>query len=235
MSIEQIKKTVSRKLSPFSNNDSAANFSEYVSQNNSVSPLRRIRKNKGFTLKKLAVASGISASYLSRIEVKARRMNEEVIRRLCAVLDCSPGDLFAGSKENATTTVVNAFANDFPLYTPVQQGNTATLDLNSNKEWLFRPAELTAEDSAFAVRITDQNNAPKFKMNDLVYVNPQKELKVGSAVVLLSKNGELVIGELVSYDKTVAAIKSYGLNSLPKGYSLSEAQFLHAIYMTVEA
>lgn len=240
MELEVTKKKVSRKLSPFVNQDAQSTFSDYLAQKGSSSPLRKIRKSRGFTLQRLAEASGISASYLSRIEARARRMNEEVISRLCTVLDCMPGELLSALKPNgtsstATTSLSHAFASDLPVYAVhATNDGKSIIELDEKKEWVFRPAELTAESAAFAVRVCNDYNSPKYRINDVLYVNPSKTLNIGMPVLSILKNKQLVIGELISNNNDSIVIKSFKPNSATMTYDITEMSGLYFIQFCAE-
>lgn len=224
------KKVVSRKLPPFIADEGTATFSDYWNSKNGISPLRKIRKNRGFTLKRLSTASGISASYLSRIEVKARRMNEEVLRRLCAVLDCAPADLLGGTKE-ATTVVVNAFSNDFPMYQARGTAQKMVVNFQEKAKWLFRPAEMTAEDGAFALQISEGCESNKFSSGDVVYANPAKALVPGVGVIVVLKSQEVTMGELISKDNDKVSIKTFTKDSVLQNFNNVDVQNVLGIQM----
>lgn len=226
--VSELKKVVSRKLSPFQAEEGSGTYSDYWNLKNGVSPLRKIRKAKGFTLNRLSLASGISASYLSRIEVKARRMNEEVLRRLCAVLSCTPADLLMGPKEGATPVVLNAFANDFPVYQIRNENGKTMINFQEKAKWVFRPAELTAEESAFAFQLMDDSFAPKFNVNDTVYVNPAKALVSGANVLVILQSNQILLGTFVSQDANTVSIK---INGIPSNYDASQVKAVNAVHL----
>lgn len=208
------KKVVSRKLSPFAHDANEENdpFAAKLLAD-AMSPLRKIRKNRGLTLKKLASISGISASYLSRIEVSARRMNQETLRRLCITLGCEPGDLLSNlisdkQKEKAQPTA-SRFEIDLPLYNYTTQGDKKILNINSsNKEWLFRPAELMTEGTAFAV-ILESDCEPKYKKGDMLYVKPSKTAVTGNSVIAIKLDYEVIIGVLKAHNGRDLSIESF--------------------------
>src|SRR3990167_1491006 len=58
-------------------------------------PLRDIRLSRDMTLEELAEVSGLSPSYLSRLESGSRRLNVDTINRLSDALRCEPSDLLS--------------------------------------------------------------------------------------------------------------------------------------------
>lgn len=57
------------------------------------SSLKILRRARSLTLEALSELTGISPSYLSRLESGGRRLNTDLLERLSAVLGCQPGDL----------------------------------------------------------------------------------------------------------------------------------------------
>lgn len=239
-SMSSVKK-VSRKLPPFEYNSNGSlvesdDFSDKLAAD-SISPLRKMRKNRGFTLKQLSSVSGISASYLSRIEVRARRMNEEVIRRLCIVLKCAPGDLLNNlvpeRDVEKAQPLSTAFEADLPLYTCVRQNDKMIMDIDGNKEWRFRPVELTAEQVAFALLIGDSSNAPKYREGDIVYVKPSKVPQIGNTVVAIMHTYEVELGYLKDQTSEKLILQSFD-GASQKQIKMSELKKIYPVLMSVE-
>lgn len=66
----------------------------YVSiKRSKQSNLKILRRSRRLTLEALSELTGISPSYLSRLEGGARRLNTDLLERLSSVLGCQPGDL----------------------------------------------------------------------------------------------------------------------------------------------
>lgn len=228
-------KKVNRKLAPFQGPEQS--FEEKLAQQSFKSPLRKMRREAGLTLQQLATKSGISASYLSRIEAKARRMNEEVINRLCIVLGCQPGQLLSSAKDFAQYEhKPSAAMCDFPVYKlQAGSGDNMILDINAKEATIFRPAELTAEASAFAVKICNSANDPKFRIGDMIFIHPSHSLKEGMAVFAIDTNNNCTIGSIVSNTPDSIMIKSFGVSGKQHIFKKSELHGLYAIYMTIEA
>lgn len=64
--------------------------------------LKDIRKKREFSQEKLAIASGVSVSYIQKIEQNViRRVSLDILDKLCEVLDCQVSDLLIHVKEAA--------------------------------------------------------------------------------------------------------------------------------------
>ena len=226
------------------NVNNGENFTNQLIIRSDRSPLHRIRKQQGFTLEVLAKAAGISASYLSRIEARTRRMNEEIINRLCMVLKCSPVQLIASQAnqyEAFEYKATNAIC-DLPVYQtiagdaiPGGNPNDTYLNINTIEEKVFRPTELTAEKAAFAVSIINNENAPKFRKGDLIYINPSLECQIGYYVILLNHHKRYFIGELIEKTISSLSIKVSGNNAQTHKFLTEDVKVMYAICMTIES
>ncbi|RUT08487.1 hypothetical protein DSM106972_016550 [Dulcicalothrix desertica PCC 7102] len=64
--------------------------------------LKDIRKKRELSQEKLAIASGVSVSYIQKIEQNViRRVSLDILDKLCEVLDCQVSDLLIHVKEAA--------------------------------------------------------------------------------------------------------------------------------------
>lgn len=61
--------------------------------------MKRLRMNKGITMKKLGELVGVSESAISQYENLKRRPEYETLLRLCEELGCSAPDLFRDESE----------------------------------------------------------------------------------------------------------------------------------------
>ncbi len=206
------------------------------------SPLYTIRKQQGLTLSVLAKATGISASYLSRIESRSRRMNEDIINRLCIVLKCSPVQLISSPiKKYDEYEYRSASALcDLPVYQtitgdaiPGGNENDLYLNLSSIQEKVFRPAELIAERAAFALIILNTDNAPKYRKDDIIYINPSLDADISHSVILIDHYKKYVVGELIEKTDKNITVKTYGTNDIKK-CSTDDIKALYVICMTLE-
>jgi transcriptional regulator with XRE-family HTH domain len=75
----------------------------YFKKKRDYSTLKTLRRARGFTLEALSDLTGISPSYLSRLEAGARRLNTDLLGKLSTVLGCQPGDLLNQTIDNFYT------------------------------------------------------------------------------------------------------------------------------------
>lgn len=97
-----------------------------------LSKIRTLRKRKGLTLEDLSGITGISVSYLSRIEAKSRRLNSDTLGRISAALDCHPAelldDVLSQQREDSPFRSMNHTAYSGALWKNINEGNPTILD-----------------------------------------------------------------------------------------------------------
>lgn len=126
------------------------NFSQFQSTIESYSDVNRVkqsslkilRRNRGLTLEALSELTGISPSYLSRLEAGARRLNTDLLERLSAVLGCQPADLLNTSPQSPVGGFLGAGRSrimGLTATTPIDfsgnpQGHDAQTEQSSQKD-----------------------------------------------------------------------------------------------------
>ena len=63
--------------------------------------LRELREKKGLKQKEIAEASGVNASFLSKVENAGKKISAYQINRILEVMGYSQGDLFGDSEKKA--------------------------------------------------------------------------------------------------------------------------------------
>lgn len=225
-----------RKFPPFSPNSTYENpppasslgqtgfegpYSAYMTRRNKQSSLKLLRRSRGLTLEGLSELTGISPSYLSRLEGGARRLNTDLLERLSAVLGCQPGELLNASSTPRNLRVahnggVETIAEpariessmeattpqkDLPVYSvatplgalPGATGEAATLDFVNPADWTFRIPQLLGIPTAFALYVRDEQTAPKYMPGDILYVHTTKPLSLRCSVVVLTKDDQAIV------------------------------------------
>lgn len=77
------------------------------------------------------------------------------------------------------------YMRDLPVLGCAQGGNEGNLVMEENAiDWTFRPASLEGVNDAFAVVVTGDSMTPKYAPGDLVYVNPAKQPRKDSFVLV---------------------------------------------------
>ena len=179
------------------------------------SNLRILRRSKRLTLEKLSSLTGISPSYLSRLEQGARRLNADLMDKIAGVLGCEPADLlgvsptplaFSGGRSSgASAERASVFSEEnsrslIPVYrlaTAVsalgQDQQPERVDFDVAFDQVSCPAELRNVPKAFAVCVADSGYAPRYDMGDMVFVHPLRPLSMGCVVFVVCKDGRSLL------------------------------------------
>jgi len=222
------------KLSPVSVNFSKTKLVDIVEKKASGSALKIMRKSKGYTLADIAEMTGLSPSYISRLEAGDRRYNSDVLQSLAAVFGCEESEFLTNGKISVTQKeTVYVPQKDVPLFKTVACNAMVGVELSclqgffeEEEDKLFRLPQLLGIKSAFALKIIDDANAPKYRIGDMIYVHPQKNLSRGSAVVLVDMDSRVMIGEMVDWDDDTVTIRNFG----KKNNATFKKQELQATY-----
>lgn len=168
------------------------------------SSLKILRRARAMTLEDLSEKTGISPSYLSRLEGGERRLNTDLLGKLSSVLACEPGDLL-GHPPSMSATAVGlvdsskgqakdaykrlAFEKDLPVYRLASDAAYCTsddeprrVDFNVAADWTYRPHELADLPKAFGIVLVDSGFSPRFEAGDTLFVHPSRPLSLGCLV-----------------------------------------------------
>lgn len=185
-------------------------------------PLRDLRLVRGYTLEELAELTGLSPSYLSRLESGSRRLNADIMQKLSGILGCNPGDLlpFAptgpSSAQNVVSTTMAGFSYgnaydrkpqnqntqsaDLPVYMAQSMENgSLKVDFAAPMEWMIRSSELSGVGGAFVLRLSDDKFAPRYTRGDQLFAHPSKGLSPNCWVVVVTNNHELYLGRFLHW------------------------------------
>jgi transcriptional regulator with XRE-family HTH domain len=189
-------------------------------------PLRDIRLSRDMTLEELAEVSGLSPSYLSRLESGSRRLNVDTINRLSDALRCEPSDLLsptdswinkggvAGYSLHSAQTLMQtrggqnrptahnssyaALSNQqIPLYeTSIKTGQ---VDFSTPMCHIPAPSEIAGVPGAFAFTVADHTMEPRFYRGDRVLVHPGKPLSPRATALVVTNDNKVILGEFVAW------------------------------------
>lgn len=183
--------------------------------------LKILRRSKGFTLEGLAEVTGISPSYISRLECGARRLNTDLLKKLSSALECAPEDLIRGTLTSVTsqpprtriprTEIRSHDTRNIPVYTvttgigTLNQNAPAPQGLETPAGWEACPTQLLDTDNAFGLMVADNGYAPKYNTGDILYVDPNKPLTEHCPVLVLSNNNQTALKCFVRWQKDAVA------------------------------
>lgn len=226
-----------------------------------ISKLKSLRKAEGYTLEQLSQLTGISPSYLSRLEAGDRRLNTDLIQRLSEVFQCSPADLLqtpgtegrSGHTSQPRRNKVFLFQRDLPVYAiraneevdniPIGAANDAqpiySIYDDEPVDWAFRPAQLGQVSSAFAVYLTQPSFGPKYDEGELLLIHPSKPLTKGCASLAIRRDNSITLGQFNGWLNDELELSSYSTNKNSSSRTVtlkkSELKALYRIIGTLES
>lgn len=186
-------------------------------------PLKDIRLSRDMTLEELAEASGLSPSYLSRLESGSRRLNVDTINRLSEALKCDPGTLISSTDKWASTasdigyniqpggilpgrlgqqsqnqSYMAGIANQqIPLYeTDIKTG---CVDFSNPSCHIPAPTEIANVPGAFAYTVHNHTMEPRFYRGDRLLVHPGKPLSPRATALVITTDNRAITGEFIAW------------------------------------
>lgn len=76
-------------------------------------------------------------------------------------------------------------------------------------DWTFRPADLQGVNDAFAVYVSGDSMAPKYKNGDLIYVHPSRPLVKGRFVLVETTEHKGFIKQFVALQDDVLVLQQF--------------------------
>ncbi len=191
-------------------------------------PLRDIRLSRDMTLEELAEVSGLSPSYLSRLESGSRRLNVDTINRLSDALRCEPSDLLSptdswinkggvagyslqsaqnlmhargGQYRSAMTQNASTFAALTNQQIPLYETDikTGLVDFSAPVCQIPAPSEIAGVPGAFAYTVADHTMEPRFYRGDRLLVHPGKPLSPRATAMVVTTDNRVILGEFVAW------------------------------------
>ncbi|WP_167141352.1 LexA family protein [Pseudomonas sp. OTU750018] len=150
--------------------------------------IRAARKNKGWTLEKLAQEAGTDTGNLSRLERGLQQVNEHLMQKLMGLLNVSVSVSAPGVSSNIVDGP--SIRGMVPLISWVQAGSWCEVSdiyaVGDAEQWL--PCPVTHGPRTYAVRIRGESmNNPhervSFQDGDIVFVDPDRDAMHRSFVV----------------------------------------------------
>lgn len=215
------KPSKNEKLSPLGVKAGGSKFTQLIAKKNHSNVLRNLRKRKGYTLADISALTGLSPSYISRLEAGDRRYNTDILSKLSTVLGCSEYDLLKTEEDSSNIvkeTMTYVPQKDLPVYRVIagnvmpngKNNDYPVGDFETPENRMFRLPQLLGIKTAFALHIVDDINAPKYRKGDIVFVNTEKALSRGCPVILITLEYQIIIGELVDWDDDAIKFKHFG-------------------------
>ncbi len=88
-------------------------------------------------------------------------------------------------------------ATQLPVYGPTHPGGP--VDFSRTMGSVSCPSDMVGVPGAFALRISDDTMAPRYRRGDCVLVNPGKPLAARSAAVVITVTRDVIVGEFIAW------------------------------------
>lgn len=241
------------KLSPvvggMAKTKSGQKLSDLIAKKNDSFHLRNLRKKRGYTLNELGELTGLSPSYISRLEAGGRRLNSDLIVKLSTTLGCSEYDLIkshidTNENEKPIKSREGAYlpTKDLPIYKSIagenlpggKKSSLPVANFDEPESKTFRLPQLMGSRSAFGVYVVDDSNFPKYRIGDLILIQPDKSISPGASVFMLTQDNEVVIGELISWSDDIVEVKKFKEGSKAQTYNRKDLLATYGILCTME-
>ena len=188
---------------------------------NVITHLKYLRKRSALTLENLSQLTGISVSYLSRLESGARRLNTDLIKRLSQALDCDPAELLQDTVHDENAFVSSAeirkirtlnFAReknrresrteirfDLPMYelSPASNSGYSKIDLEQKAGFRNRPVELTNERDAICV-ISNKSFENLFPEGTHLFLVNRRNYSPETTVFIITNDNHVMLKKIWS-------------------------------------
>lgn len=185
-------------------------------RNNVITHLKYLRKRAGLTLENLSQITGISVSYLSRLESGARRLNTDLIKRLSKAFGCDPAELLQDTVHDESVLIANAtrklrttfftkeakkdkkeYNFDLPVYKLSRENDNFTIDLNVRVDLCARPISLDGQDDAIAI-VAEHDFAPYFPEGSHIFLNRETACNPENTVVVITTDNCVLLKKVWS-------------------------------------
>lgn len=151
--------------------------------------LRSLRDAKGLTQAQVAEKVGLNQAEYSRIEKGKRRIGTH-LKKLTAFFKCSDDDILADNQPKEVSP-------DLPVYA-LPEGDGVRFDLAMSSR-THRPVADCESPDSFAMFAQGDSMEPRLKHGDLVYCNPDADLKMHDLCAVVVKQGNRTVALLREY------------------------------------
>ncbi|MFC3051382.1 S24 family peptidase [Kordiimonas pumila] len=104
---------------------------------------------------------------------------------------------------------------DLPVLGRAQGGDNGNLTIEENPiDWTFRPADLQGVQGAFAVFVTGDSMAPKYKDQDLAYIHPTTSPRKGRFVLIETAEHKGLIKQFVKWEGETLCLRQFNPDRL---------------------
>jgi phage repressor protein C with HTH and peptisase S24 domain len=209
--------------------------------------LKEFRLRADLSMHALATRLGTTASQISKLEKGQLRMTVDWMTRLAGALGIEPKDLLPaepaasgrasgtagllpGGEARLGPTPVPSNPRDLiPVRSAARGGNEQEMFLQDGPiDFIRRPSALAHVRDAYAIYMVGDSMHPRFRLGQLLHVNPFKPPQPGSGVVITRTDDAVLIKEFVRRSPTVLTVRQYNPEKMID-YPLAEIRDIHTV------
>lgn len=192
------------------------NRPEYHRMTSIADRIKRTRSNKGLTQAALATALNINQSTVAYWENKRSQPDAKTVETLSGILGVTPEwIMFGGTSAKSTGPSFTPPAavkthKDLPVLGMAQAGKHNTLIITETPvSFIDRPPNLVGNNGAFAVWVAGKSMEPRFRIGEVIYINPAKPVDIGCYVLVELLDGSAYVKELIKQTQTKVILRQY--------------------------
>ncbi|TAH33046.1 MAG: XRE family transcriptional regulator [Alphaproteobacteria bacterium] len=178
--------------------------------------IKRTRTNKGLTQAALANALDINQSTVAYWENNRSEPDARTVETLGRILGVTPEWIMFGG--TSAKSIGPSFAppptakahKDLPVLGMAQAGKHSTLVITETPvSFIDRPPNLAGNNSAFAVWVAGKSMEPRFRLGEIIYINPAKPVDAGCFVLIELLDGSAFVKELIKQTQSKVILRQY--------------------------
>jgi transcriptional regulator with XRE-family HTH domain len=153
--------------------------------------IRSLRERHGMTQEVLSGFCGFSSAYLSRIESGHVKLLLYRLKSIADALGVTVGDL---ADDIGNVRPAGADYRSIPVLDFYQVGRWPETELLLKQDYKGKtiPTNMNSSPSTISLEIVDESMEPRFKIGDLVIIDPSRQPRPGSYVVARDVAGQAV-------------------------------------------
>lgn len=194
--------------------------------------IKEWRLKRGLSMQALAERAGTSRQQIHKLERGERRLTEDWMRRIAAIVDCSPADLLSpnhdlGSDASGLSSAEHRDSVDLasrrpvsvdrsdqiPVYASAQGGPDGTILAYEPIEFVDRPEPLFGVRNAFAMYVVSDSMEPKYSQGALLLIHPGRPVRRNDYVLIVkqAEDGEhsAMVKQLVRMEADQLVVRQF--------------------------
>ncbi len=210
--------------------------------------LKEFRLRADLSMQALALRVGTTAPQISKLEKGERRMTVDWMTRLAAALGIEPkellpletrpsgphggdgGMLLPGGEARLAPMPAPGDPRDLiPVRSAARGGSEQEMFLKDGPiDFIRRPSALAHVRDAYAIYMVGDSMHPRFRLGQLLHVNPFKPPQPGAGVVITRQDDAVLIKEFIRRTATTLSVRQYNPER-QIDYPLADIRDIHTV------